>query len=57
MLLELHCEYTYQALSEITNIDKEKAKEILKGSFVNDLCELTNKYTKINIWGDYYEKL
>jgi hypothetical protein len=37
MLLELHCEYTYQALSEITNIDKEKAKEILKGSFVNDL--------------------
>lgn len=54
MLLELHCEYTYQALSEITNIDKEKAKEILKGSFVNDLCELTNKYTKINNSLDKY---
>lgn len=54
MLLELHDEYTYQALSEITNIDKRKAKEILKGSFVNDLCELTNEYTKINNSLDKY---
>lgn len=48
MLLELHEKYTISALVQIDGIDKEVANEILKGSFVNDLCELTNEYTKVN---------
>ena len=44
MLLELHCDYTYQALSEITNIDKENAKEILKGSFVGYIATLLVRF-------------
>jgi len=47
MLLELHEKYTIAVLSQIDNIDEKIATEILKGSFVNDLCELTDGYTKI----------
>ncbi len=48
MLLELHEEYTMDGLKNIDDIDEKMATEILKGSFVNDLCELTNEYTKVN---------
>jgi len=48
MLLELHETYTITVLKEIKDIDEKVATEILKGSFVNDLCELTNEYTKVN---------
>ena len=48
MLLELHEQYTIDCLKKIDNIDDKMAIEILKGSFVNDLCELTNEYTKVN---------
>ena len=48
MLLELHEQYTIDGLKKIDNIDEKMAIEILKGSFVNDLCELTNEYTKVN---------
>lgn len=57
MLLKLHDEYTYRVLKKFDNLDKKKAKEILKGSFVNDLCELTNKYTVINNLLNKYIKI
>ena len=48
MLLELHEKYTIAGLKDLNDIDEKVATEILKGSFVNDLCELTNEYTKVN---------
>ena len=54
MLLVLHEKYTISALHKFDGINEEIANEILKGSFVNDLCELTNKYTKINNSLDKY---
>lgn len=57
MLLELHDEYTYQALIQITDLDRNQSKEILKGSFVNDLCELTNEYTNIKNSLDRYVQM
>ena len=48
MLLVLHEKYTISALHKFDGINEEIANEILKGSFVNDLCELTNEYTKVN---------
>ena len=48
MLLELHEKYTIDGLKQIDNIHDKMATEILKGSFVNDLCELTDEYTKVN---------
>ena len=57
MLLELHEQYTIDVLKKIDNIDEKVATEILKGSFVNDLCELTNEYTKINHTLKKYLKL
>ena len=57
MLLELHETYTITVLKEIKDIDEKVATEILKGSFVNDLCELTNEYTKVNNTLKKYLKL
>jgi hypothetical protein len=48
MLLGLHEKYTIEGLEQIDDIEDKIAIEILKGSFVNDLCELTNEYTKVN---------
>lgn len=48
MLLELHEKYTIAGIRQANNIDEKIATEILKGSFVNDLCELTDEYTKVN---------
>lgn len=48
MLLELHEKYTIDGLKQIDAMSEDIANEILKGSFVNDLCELTNEYTKVN---------
>ena len=57
MLLELHEKYTIAGLKELNDIDEKVATEILKGSFVNDLCELTNEYTKVNNTLKKYLKL
>lgn len=43
MLLELHEKCTRQALNCISFFDKNKIDEII-GTFVNDLCELTDNY-------------
>lgn len=54
MLLDLHERYTLDVLQKIDGISENIAIEVLKGSFVNDLCETTEEYIEINHLLDKY---